>query len=73
LEKPDTHISTTVFAPSSSPKSWLIDSDQGTDEWSDWDPRTVKNSVDKLEKTVRGFGGGAAEVNKMFDCICLLK
>ncbi|KAG2171516.1 hypothetical protein INT43_008242 [Umbelopsis isabellina] len=50
-----------VFAPSSSPKSWLIDNDQGTDEWSDWDPRTVKNSVDKIEKTVRGFGGGAAE------------
>jgi hypothetical protein len=53
-----------VFAPSSSPKSWLIDDGQGAGEWSDWDPRTVKNSVDNLEKTVRGFGGGAAEVRR---------
>ncbi|KAH8548924.1 glycoside hydrolase superfamily [Umbelopsis sp. PMI_123] len=50
-----------VFAPSSSPKSWLIDDGQGAGEWSEWDPRIVKNAVDKLEKTVRGFGGGAAE------------
>jgi hypothetical protein len=52
-----------VFAPSSSPKSWLIDGGTASGEWQDWDPKRMENSMDRLEKTVRGFGGGAKEVN----------
>ncbi|ORX44769.1 hypothetical protein DM01DRAFT_1411215 [Hesseltinella vesiculosa] len=48
-----------VFAPASSPKSWLIDQGNNSNNWHEWDPKTVENSMDKLEKTVRGFGGGA--------------
>ncbi|CAO3639215.1 unnamed protein product [Cunninghamella echinulata] len=48
-----------VFAPSSSPKSWLIDGNNESGEWKDWDPKQMENSMDGLEKTVRGFGGGA--------------
>jgi hypothetical protein len=47
-----------VFAPSSSPKSWLIDSGVSVGDWEDWNPE----NMDNLEKTVRGFGGGAKEV-----------
>ncbi|KAL0088377.1 glycoside hydrolase family 35 protein [Phycomyces blakesleeanus] len=50
-----------VFAPSSSPKSWLIDGDYSLSEWGTWDPKSIEHSIDKLEKTVRGFGGGAKE------------
>ncbi|KAI8330732.1 glycoside hydrolase superfamily [Chlamydoabsidia padenii] len=50
-----------VFAPSSSPKSWLIDGGTASGEWQDWDPKRMENSMDGLEKTVRGFGGGAKE------------
>ncbi|KAI8097667.1 glycoside hydrolase superfamily [Halteromyces radiatus] len=50
-----------VFAPSSSPKSWLIDGGTTSGEWKDWDPKRMENSMDRLEKTVRGFGGGAKE------------
>ncbi|CAO3614951.1 unnamed protein product [Cunninghamella blakesleeana] len=48
-----------VFAPSSSPKSWLIDGDNESGEWRDWNPKQMENSMDVLEKKVRGFGGGA--------------
>ncbi|CAO3593075.1 unnamed protein product [Absidia cylindrospora] len=50
-----------VFAPSSSPKSWLIDGGTKSGDWKDWNPKQMENSMDKLEKTVRGFGGGAKE------------
>ncbi|KAI7863501.1 glycoside hydrolase superfamily [Spinellus fusiger] len=50
-----------VFAPSSSPKSWLVDGNYSLSEWGEWNPKTIENSMDGLEKTVRGFGGGAKE------------
>ena len=33
-------------------------------DWQDWDPKTVEKGMDKLEKTVRGYGGGAAQVKR---------
>ncbi|KAG0171125.1 hypothetical protein DFQ30_001491 [Apophysomyces sp. BC1015] len=50
-----------VFAPSSSPKSWLINSGTSVGQWAEWNPKNMENSMDVLEKTVRGFGGGAKE------------
>ncbi|CAO3624966.1 unnamed protein product [Mucor fragilis] len=50
-----------IFAPSSSPKSWLIDSGVSVASWDDWNPKNMENSMDKLEKTVRNFGGGAKD------------
>jgi hypothetical protein len=41
----------------------LIDSGASSGEWSDWNPSNMEKSMDKLEKTVRGFGGGAKEVS----------
>ncbi|KAI9305625.1 glycoside hydrolase superfamily [Cunninghamella echinulata] len=41
-----------VFAPSSSPSN-------ESDEWKGWNPKQIENAMDNLEKTVRGFGGGA--------------
>lgn len=57
-----------VFAPSSSPKSWLINSGVSVGEWDEWNPKNMENSMDKLEKKVRGFGGGAKEVSFMPKC-----
>ncbi|RCI02881.1 hypothetical protein CU098_011347, partial [Rhizopus stolonifer] len=51
----------TVFAPSSSPKSWLINSGVSVGSWDEWNPKNMENSMDGLEKKVRGFGGGAKE------------
>ncbi|KAF7720730.1 hypothetical protein EC973_006234 [Apophysomyces ossiformis] len=50
-----------VFAPSSSPKSWVIDSGTSTAQWEEWNPREMENSIDVLEKKVRGYGGGAKD------------
>ncbi|KAI8368826.1 glycoside hydrolase superfamily [Choanephora cucurbitarum] len=50
-----------IFAPSSSPKSWLVDSGVSVGSWEEWNPKNVENSMDNLEKTVRGFGGGAKD------------
>ncbi|KAI8994625.1 glycoside hydrolase superfamily [Pilobolus umbonatus] len=50
-----------VFAPSSAPKSWIIDSGKAVLDWDEWTPETVENSLGNMEKTVRGFGGGAAD------------
>ncbi|CAO3667749.1 unnamed protein product [Rhizopus stolonifer] len=50
-----------IFAPSSSPKSWLINSGVSVGSWEEWNPKNMENSMDKLEKKVRGFGGGAKE------------
>ncbi|KAI9487122.1 MAG: glycoside hydrolase superfamily [Benjaminiella poitrasii] len=50
-----------IFAPTSSPKSWLINSGVSVATWDEWNPKNLEKSMDKLEKTVRGFGGGAKE------------
>ncbi|KAI8984274.1 glycoside hydrolase superfamily [Mycotypha africana] len=50
-----------IFAPTSSPKSWLINSGVSVGTWDEWNPKNMEKSMDKLEKTVRGFGGGAAK------------
>ncbi|KAI7901892.1 glycoside hydrolase superfamily [Cokeromyces recurvatus] len=50
-----------IFAPTSSPKSWLINSGVSVASWDEWNPKNLENSMDKLEKKVRGFGGGAKE------------
>ncbi|KAI9257668.1 glycoside hydrolase superfamily [Sporodiniella umbellata] len=50
-----------IFAPSSSPKSWLINSGVSVGSWEEWNPKNMEKSMDNLEKTVRGFGGGAKE------------
>ncbi|KAG0747838.1 hypothetical protein G6F57_008660 [Rhizopus arrhizus] len=50
-----------IFAPSSSPKSWLINSGVSVGSWEEWNPKNMENSMDRLEKKVRGFGGGAKE------------
>ncbi|RUS14440.1 glycoside hydrolase superfamily, partial [Endogone sp. FLAS-F59071] len=49
-----------VLAPTSSPKSWVINNELHSEQWSEWNPLTVEHSVDNLEKTVRKFGHGAA-------------
>ncbi|KAG2205227.1 hypothetical protein INT47_009492 [Mucor saturninus] len=48
-----------IFAPSSSPKSWLINSGVSVGDWDEWEPKNMENSMDKLETTIRNFGGGA--------------
>ncbi|KAI8386870.1 glycoside hydrolase superfamily [Blakeslea trispora] len=50
-----------IFAPSSSPKSWLIDSGVSVGSWEEWNPKNVEKSMDNLEKKVRSFGGGAKD------------
>lgn len=52
-----------VFAPSSSPKSWLINSGVSVGDWDEWEPKNMENSMDKLEVTIRNFGGGAKKVS----------
>lgn len=56
-----------VFAPSSAPTSWLFDTGNSTHAWKEWNPKSIERSMDGLEKTVRGFGGGAKEVNLFQD------
>ncbi|KAI8643986.1 glycoside hydrolase superfamily [Parasitella parasitica] len=50
-----------IFAPSSSPKSWLINSGVSIASWDEWNPKNMEKSMDTLEKTVRKFGGGAKD------------
>ncbi|CDH60979.1 beta-galactosidase [Lichtheimia corymbifera JMRC:FSU:9682] len=50
-----------VFPPTSDPTSWLIDTGNSTTGWKEWSTKHMANSMDRLEKTVRAFGGGAKE------------
>ncbi|KAI9491061.1 glycoside hydrolase superfamily [Zychaea mexicana] len=50
-----------VFAPTSAPTSWFLDTGNSTASWKDWNPKQMEKSIDRLEKTVRAFGGGAKE------------
>ncbi|KAI9254713.1 glycoside hydrolase superfamily [Helicostylum pulchrum] len=50
-----------IFAPSSSPKSWLINSGVSVGDWDEWDPKNMENSMDKVESKIRSFGGGAKD------------
>lgn len=51
-----------VFPPTSDPTSWLIDTGNSTTGWKEWSSKHMASSMDRLEKTVRAFGGGAKEV-----------
>ena len=51
-----------VFAPTSAPTSWFLDTGNSSASWKDWNPKQLEGSLDRLEKTVRAFGGGAAKV-----------
>ncbi|KAI8142464.1 glycoside hydrolase superfamily [Fennellomyces sp. T-0311] len=50
-----------VFAPTSGPKSWVIDTGNATLGYNGWSEKQVSRSLDRLETTVRNFGGGAAD------------
>ncbi|KAI7850100.1 glycoside hydrolase superfamily [Circinella umbellata] len=50
-----------VFAPTSAPTSWFLDTGNSSASWKDWNPKQMEGSLDRLEKTVRAFGGGAAK------------
>ncbi|CAJ0847217.1 11622_t:CDS:2 [Entrophospora sp. SA101] len=45
-----------VFVPPSAPVPWTFYDEQDPSKWKQWDPKDFMNSIDKLEKTIRGFG-----------------
>ncbi|KAJ3297264.1 hypothetical protein HK104_000691 [Borealophlyctis nickersoniae] len=50
-----------VFCPTSSPLAVITGGKHEKSTWGTWNPSTVEGALDRLESTVRGFGGGAAE------------
>ncbi|KAI9310693.1 glycoside hydrolase superfamily [Dichotomocladium elegans] len=50
-----------VFAPTSNPTSWLLNTGNSINQRNEWSTKQVSNSMDRLEKTVRLFGGGARQ------------
>ncbi|KAJ3036844.1 hypothetical protein HDV00_002326 [Rhizophlyctis rosea] len=49
-----------VFCPTSSPMAVITGGAPDKSGWGEWDVRSVEG-LDSVERTVRGFGGGAAE------------
>jgi hypothetical protein len=39
----------------------MVGANKNGTTWGDWDPKDVMNAFENTERTVRGFGGGAAE------------
>ncbi|KAJ3313576.1 hypothetical protein HDV04_001793 [Boothiomyces sp. JEL0838] len=50
-----------IFAPVSSPKAALLGIPPEKSKWEEWDIKEFKASLDTIEQTVRGYGGGAAQ------------
>ncbi|KAJ3268212.1 hypothetical protein HDV01_003263 [Terramyces sp. JEL0728] len=50
-----------IFAPVSSPKAALLGIPPENSKWEEWDIKEFKASLDNIEKTVRGYGGAAAQ------------
>ncbi|KAJ1561135.1 hypothetical protein HK096_005874, partial [Nowakowskiella sp. JEL0078] len=50
-----------VFAPTTAPLSTIQAGVEDVSRWQDWDPSVVEEKVDQLEKTIRAFGGSAAD------------
>ncbi|KAJ1546599.1 hypothetical protein HK405_007007, partial [Cladochytrium tenue] len=49
-----------VFAPTSAPLSNVGSAVVDAAKWKPWAPATVESATDRMEETVRGFGGSAA-------------
>jgi hypothetical protein len=50
-----------IFCPTSSPYAAVAGGERfNNSTWGEWDPKVFKNSLDKIEETVRGYGGGAS-------------
>lgn len=50
-----------VFCPTSAPLATITVGGADKDKWGDWDTKNVTDALSNTEKTIRSFGGMAAE------------